>query len=75
MLVLTRKAGERICIGDEVSIMVLSISGRQVRLGIDAPKSLIVRRSELCDEIKGGASAEEGSDPVAVGCVIPTDAH
>jgi carbon storage regulator len=47
MLVLTRKIGERIWIGKEVVVTVLSVQGHRVRLGIEAPASVPVRRDEL----------------------------
>jgi carbon storage regulator len=47
MLVLTRKEGEKICIGDDVVITVVRAGGDRVRLGIDAPSDLVVLRSEL----------------------------
>lgn len=52
MLVLTRKVDETILIGDDVSITVLSIDGERARLGIDAPRSLRIFRSELIKETK-----------------------
>jgi carbon storage regulator len=47
MLVLTRKLGETFCIGDEIKITVLSITGNQVRIGINAPKQIKVHREEV----------------------------
>ncbi|MDR0336421.1 MAG: carbon storage regulator [Planctomycetaceae bacterium] len=47
MLVLTRKEGEKICIGDNVVITVVRTGGDRVRLGIDAPSDQVVLRSEL----------------------------
>lgn len=47
MLILTRKLGESIAIGDQIRISVLGIRGRQVRLGIDAPSDVIVHREEI----------------------------
>ena len=47
MLVLSRKAGERIWIGDDISVTVVRISGGGVRIGIEAPKELPVVREEL----------------------------
>ncbi len=47
MLVLSRKREEEICIGDEITIKVLSVKGGIVRLGIDAPKDVPIMRSEL----------------------------
>ena len=52
MLILTRKAGESIKIGDDVTIEVLSMSGSRVKIGIDAPKSINILRKELYDIIK-----------------------
>lgn len=50
MLVLTRKPGERIRIGREVEISVLSIEGQRVRIGIKAPEEIPIRRGELVFE-------------------------
>lgn len=47
MLVLTRKLGERITIGDEIMIHVIEIKGKQVRLGIEAPKKFTIHREEV----------------------------
>ncbi len=47
MLILTRKLGESIAIGDNIKICVLGIHGRQVRIGIDAPPDVIVHREEI----------------------------
>lgn len=47
MLILTRKLGESITIGDEIKISVLGIHGRQVRIGIDAPPTVVVHREEI----------------------------
>ena len=50
MLVLSRKPGERILIGDDVSITVVRIGPNNVRLGIEAPRSMNIVREELCPE-------------------------
>lgn len=47
MLILTRRTGEALKIGDEVTITVLGVKGNQVRLGIDAPRSVGVHREEI----------------------------
>lgn len=47
MLILTRRLGETLCIGDEVTITVLSVKGSQVRIGINAPKDVAVQREEI----------------------------
>ena len=52
MLIITRKAGESIKIGDDVTIEVLSVSGSSVKIGINAPKSINILRKELYDIIK-----------------------
>jgi len=51
MLVLSRKPGESVNIGDEVRITVLSISGKQVRIGIEAPSDIAVHREEIYNKI------------------------
>jgi len=52
MLILTRKVGESITIGDDVKITVLGIHGRQVRLGIIAPQKVVVHREEIYVKIQ-----------------------
>lgn len=52
MLVLSRKKGETIIIGDQIEVKVLSIDGDQVKLGIVAPKSVKVHRSEIFEAIQ-----------------------
>lgn len=52
MLALTRKIGSKIIIGDDISITVLGVSGNQVRLGVDAPKSVTVHREEIHQRIQ-----------------------
>lgn len=47
MLVLTRKTGESIIIGDDIELKIISVEGDQVKLGIDAPRSVKVYRSEI----------------------------
>tara|TARA_Y100001970_G_C14090650_1_gene779867 strand:- start:47 stop:277 length:231 start_codon:yes stop_codon:yes gene_type:complete len=47
MLILTRKSGESITIGDDVKITVVEIKGKQVRVGIEAPRSYIIHREEV----------------------------
>lgn len=52
MLVLTRKVGDIIAIGDNIKVIVMSIKGKQVRLGIEADKSTVVHREEIYQRIK-----------------------
>ena len=60
MLILTRKLAETLRIGDEVAVTVLGIQGNQVRLGINAPRSISVHREEIyariVEEQKGGST-------------------
>jgi carbon storage regulator len=60
MLILTRRVGEALKIGDEVSVTVLRVKGDQVRLGIEAPKSVTVHREELAERLEREASAAAG---------------
>jgi carbon storage regulator len=52
MLILTRRVGETLMIGDEVTVTVLGVKGNQVRLGVNAPKEVSVHREEIYDRIK-----------------------
>ncbi len=52
MLILTRRVGESIKIGDKVTITVLGVKGNQVRIGVDAPRDVAVHREEIFERIK-----------------------
>jgi carbon storage regulator len=60
MLILTRRVGETVMIGDEVTITVLGVKGNQVRVGINAPKSVAVHREEIYERIKREQHGGEG---------------
>ena len=51
MLVLTRKTGESIQIGDDITIKIVAVEGDQIKLGIDAPKNVDIHRSEIYQQI------------------------
>jgi carbon storage regulator len=53
VLILTRRIGETLNIGDNVTVTVLSIQGQQIRLGVSAPKEVAVHREEVYERIKG----------------------
>ena len=62
MLVLTRRQGEVLCIGDDVRVAVLGVKGNQVSLGVTAPKAIPVHREEVLERIR----AEKDSSHAAV---------
>ena len=59
MLILTRRVGETLMIGDEVTVTVLGVKGNQVRIGVNAPKEVAVHREEIYERIK---REREGGD-------------
>ena len=52
MLILTRRVGETLMIGDDVAVTVLGVKGNQVRIGVKAPKDVTVHREEIYDRIR-----------------------
>ena len=58
MLILTRRVGETLMIGDEITVTVLGVKGNQVRVGVNAPKDVAVHREEIFERIK-----QEQPDP------------
>ncbi|HET7371069.1 MAG TPA: carbon storage regulator CsrA [Gammaproteobacteria bacterium] len=62
MLILTRRIGETVMIGDEVSITVLGVKGNQVRLGVNAPREVAVHREEIYSRIKNEQIQDEAKE-------------
>ena len=60
MLILTRRAGETVMVGSDITITVLGVKGNQVRIGINAPKDVAVHREEIYERIQSEKSAKEG---------------
>lgn len=58
MLILTRRVGETLMIGDEVTVTVLGVKGNQVRIGVNAPRDVAVHREEIYERIKREQSPE-----------------
>jgi carbon storage regulator len=62
MLILTRRVGETLMIGDEVTVTVLGVKGNQVRIGVNAPKEVSVHREEIYERIKKEQSGSTGPE-------------
>jgi len=65
MLILTRRVGETLMVGDEVTVTVLGVKGNQVRIGVNAPKEVAVHREEIYQRIKQEQEEEAKTEDVA----------
>jgi carbon storage regulator len=75
MLVLSRKVGEEIIIGDNIRVRIVSVQGNQIRLGFDAPREVSIQRAELLERAERDAAARTAAHvsdtPPAPDAVVP----
>ncbi|MFP3408253.1 carbon storage regulator CsrA [Pseudomonas sp. SIMBA_065] len=72
MLILTRRVGETLMIGDEVSVTVLGVKGNQVRIGVNAPKDIAVHREEISQRIQHERSVQSQMQHLEQGNLSPS---
>jgi carbon storage regulator len=62
MLILTRRVGETLMVGDEVTVTVLGVKGNQVRIGVNAPKDVAVHREEIYQRIQNENTKQDAEE-------------
>lgn len=62
MLILTRRVGETLMVGDDVTVTVLGVKGNQVRIGVNAPKDVAVHREEIYQRIQNETPEDDAED-------------
>jgi len=72
MLILTRRVGETLKVGNDVDVTVLGVKGNQIRIGIKAPKNVAVHREEIFDRIQREAALAQRADQVNAAAQKPT---
>jgi carbon storage regulator len=76
MLILTRRVGETVMIGDDITVTVLGVKGNQVRVGVNAPRNVAVHREEIFERIKreesGDAPEGESGEDAAPAAMLGT---
>lgn len=61
MLILTRRVGETLMVGDDITVTVLGVKGNQVRIGVNAPRDVAVHREEIYERIKHEQHQKDGT--------------
>lgn len=70
MLILTRRVGENVIVGDDITISVIEVRGDAVRIGIQAPQSVSVHREEVYRELQRANQAAATADDAAIGAIV-----